>query len=100
MAKQFAEGKNEQLKSIEFHAVSCSSHHWLCKASAIQGYPIVRMYKKGSVDFQEAKRFSPSAVASAYGVKLKREYDVESQEFVDEELRHYDEDVYDVLGAA
>jgi thiol-disulfide isomerase/thioredoxin len=91
---------NKELQAIEFHAVSCSAHHWLCKASSIQGYPIVRTYRKGTADFHEVKRFTPQAMAASYGIQLEKIYSSSSNEFQDVDLRHYDEDVYDVLGAA
>ncbi len=40
LAQVFQDSNNKILKEIEFHAVSCSAHHWLCKASSVQGYPI------------------------------------------------------------
>jgi len=100
MAQKFSISSNKSLQKIEFHAVSCSAHHWLCKASSIQGYPIVRIYKKGSVDFQEAKRFTPQAVAAVFGIQLEKLYSAQNREFQDTVLREYNEDVYDVLGAA
>jgi thiol-disulfide isomerase/thioredoxin len=96
MANTFQESSNRKLNEIEFHSISCSAHHWLCKASAIQGYPIVRSYHKGSAEYIEIKRFTPNAVASAFGVQL----DSRLEEFEDIELHAYKEDVYDVLGAA
>ncbi len=102
VAGNFKDSKqsNKDLQAIEFHAVSCSAHHWLCKASSIQGYPIVRTYRKGTADFNEVKRFTPQALAAAFGVKLEKIYSSTSNEFQDVDLRQYDEDVYDVLGAA
>ena len=100
VAKKFRDSEHEELAAIEFHAVSCSAHHWLCKASSIQGYPIVRSYRRGSADFHEVKRFTPQAMAAAFGVQLEKIYSSTSNEFQDVDLRHYDEDVYDVLGAA
>lgn len=100
LAEKFSKSPNKDLRKIEFHAVSCSAHHWLCKASSIQGYPIVRIYKKGSVDFQEAKRFTPQAIAAVFGIQLEKIYSAQKSEFQDVELRQYNQDVYDVLGAA
>jgi thiol-disulfide isomerase/thioredoxin len=100
LAERFSTSTNKDLQKIEFHTVSCSAHHWLCKASSIQGYPIVRIYKRGSVDFQEAKRFTPQAIAAVFGIQLDKIYSEQKGEFQDVELRQYNQDVYDVLGAA
>eukprot|EP00979_Chaetoceros_neogracilis_P009258 scaffold2098_cov270-Chaetoceros_neogracile.AAC.38 len=101
MARRFSTSSNINLQKIEFHAISCSAHHWLCKASSIQGYPIVRIYKKGSVDFQEVKRFTPQEVAAVLSIQLDTVHNTQDREFQNHvELRQYDEDVYDVLGAA
>jgi thiol-disulfide isomerase/thioredoxin len=99
VASKFKDNKsNKKLQAIEFHAVSCSAHHRLCKASSIQGYPIVRTYRKGTADYHEVRRFTPQAMAAAFGIQLEKIYSSSNNEFQD--VDHYDEDVYDVLGAA
>jgi hypothetical protein len=49
--------------NVEFHAISCSAHHWLCEEYDIKDFPIVWVYKKNTLDHQVLMDYTMQGLA-------------------------------------
>jgi len=58
---------------VEFFAISCSAHHWVCKDNNIRGYPTIRAYKSSTTDFTTVNVLTMEGVTSALGISIDTE---------------------------
>ena len=58
---------------IEFHAISCSAHHWLCEEYDIKGFPLVWVYKKNSNHYEVLEEFTTEGLVKMLDLKLSSE---------------------------
>ncbi len=49
--------------NIEFHAISCSAHHWLCEEYEIRGFPLLWVYKANSNHYQILEDYTVEGLA-------------------------------------
>ena len=63
---------------VEFHAISCSAHTWVCHNDNIKTYPTVKAYRGRSNEGSALKWFTPDVVSVALGIELNE--DTESAE--------------------
>lgn len=72
LAKEVKSRTLDHEVEVEFHAVSCSAHHWVCKDNGIKGYPTVRTYRAGSKEGTKLERFTAETIADALGLPLTK----------------------------
>ena len=63
---------------VEFHAISCSAHTWVCHNDNIKAYPTVKAYRGRSNEGSVLKWFTADVVSVALGIELNE--DTESSE--------------------
>ena len=95
---------DEQIE-VNFYAVSCSVHHWVCMQNNIKGFPTILAFKENSVDPVQLKEVTADNIAVAVGVDIKSslrdamqngiDSDIEGEEDSEEE----DFRTIDILGA-
>jgi len=56
---------------VNFYAVSCSVHHWVCLQNNIKGFPTILAFKENSVDPLQLKEVTADNIAVAVGVDIK-----------------------------
>jgi hypothetical protein len=84
---------------IEFHAISCAAHNWICQHEIIRGLPVLRAHEPDSSDYKLIESFTPSDIAAAFGLSLESK--VENKQMFDVmDMHTYEEGFFDILGAA
>ena len=60
-------------RNIEFHAISCSAHHWLCETHGViypHQYPAIRSYPANSIKYATLKEpLTISSILSSLGME-------------------------------
>lgn len=58
---------------VNFYAVSCSVHHWVCMQNNVKSFPTIYAFKENSIDAQQMqmKEVTAESIAAAVGVTLK-----------------------------
>ena len=58
---------------VEFHAISCSAHTWVCHNDNIKTYPTVKAYRGRSNEGSVLKWFTADVVSVALGIELNED---------------------------
>jgi len=58
---------------VEFHAISCSAHTWVCHNNNIKTYPTVKAYRGRSNEGSVIRGFTADVVSVALGIELKED---------------------------
>lgn len=57
---------------VNFYAVSCSVHHWVCMQNGVKGFPSIFAFQENSVDPRPlTEEVTAESIAVAVGVQLK-----------------------------
>lgn len=96
LAQEMMRRNIDQSTEVEFHAISCSAYHWVCKDHAITGFPTVIAYKAKS-EGTKITRFTAEVMAEAVGVTLNA---IPKNHYVYEENSVDHIHTVDILGAS
>jgi len=98
LAKEINRRLPDDQMEVNFHAVSCSVHHWVCMQNNVKGFPTIVAFRADSAEPQKLKRVTAETVAEAVGVRLLAHDPLSNsadEDEGDEEIRPVD-----ILGAS
>jgi len=55
---------------IEFHAISCAVHHWLCNEYEVKSFPIVWVQRKNSSNYKVMNEFTAEIIVQNLGLTI------------------------------
>ncbi|KAL7440754.1 hypothetical protein ACHAXM_007453 [Skeletonema potamos] len=61
---------DDQLE-VNFYAISCSVHHWVCMQNNVKGFPTIFAFRENSIDPHQLKEVTADNIAVAVGVEFK-----------------------------
>ena len=72
-AEEEGDGGRDDDWDVEFHAISCSAHMWVCHNENIKTYPSVKAYRSQSTEGSMLKWFTADFVSVALGIELNED---------------------------